>query len=162
MFEQFKRIVFKLDGGMCQIGNLCIVLNMLIVAASIVMRFVFKSPIAGLTDITGFVSALIIALTLAYTDIDNGHISVDFIMEHFPKTVQKFVYIIIGLANMAMLAVLSWQLFLYAKSTYISKTASWVIDIPFYPIVFACGLGLFMFFLTALVKYVDKIKNWEE
>jgi len=162
VFEKIKKFVFSVDDAVGMIGNLCIVFNMIIITISILMRVLFRSPIAGLTDIVGMVSGVIIALTIGFTEKENGHISADFIVGYFPKIVQKISYIIVSLLSNALLVILGWRLFLYARRAYEIGTASWVISIPVYPVAFICSLGMFLFFLTTLVKSIDRILHWEE
>ena len=162
MFERIKKFIFSVDDAFGMIGNLCIVVNMLIVTTSILMRILFRSPIAGLVDIVGMISGVIIALTIAYTEKENGHISADFIVAYFPKIVQKISFIIVSLLSNALLAILGWRLFIYAQKAYETGSASWVINIPFFPVAFLCSLGMFLFFLTTLVKCIDRILHWEE
>ena len=162
MFERIKKIVFSIDDGVEMIGNVCIVFNMAIVTISILMRVFFKSPIAGLTDIVGLVSGVIIALTIAFTEKEGGHISADFIMEYFPKTVQKISYVAVNLMSNAVVAVLGWRLFVYAQQAYEGGTASWVVNIPLFPVAFLISMGMFLFFLTSVVKCIDRIIHWEK
>ena len=162
MFERIKKIVFSVTDAAGMIGSICIVVNMLIVVSSISMRVLLKSPIAGLTDIVGLVSGCIIALTIAFTEKENGHISADFIMGYFPKTIQKISFIVVSFLTNALLVLLGWRLFLYARQAYERGATAWVVPIPLFPVAFLCSLGMFLFFLTSLVKCIDRILNWEE
>ena len=161
MFERIKKVVYSISNAAGMIGNLCIVFNMLIVTASIVMRMFFRSPIVGLVDIVGIISGCIVALTIAFTEKENGHISASFIIAHFPKKVQIISHIFVSLLSNALLAVLGWRLFIYARQAYIRGTATPTVEIPLFPVAFICSLGLFMFFLTSLVKCIDRILHWE-
>ena len=162
MFERIKKIVYSISNAVGMIGNLCIVFNMVIVTVSIMMRVLFRSPILGLVDIVGLVSGCIVALTIAFTEKENGHVSASFIIAYFPKNVQIISHIIVSLLSNALLALLGWRLFIYARQAYIRGTASGTVDIPLYPFAFICSLGMFLFFLTFLVKSINRILHCEE
>lgn len=157
---KFKKFVSKLDEVFVYIGCFFIFANVAISFISIMMRVLFRSPIAGLVDIVSILSVLITAFCVAYADLQNAHISVDFIVEYFPQKIQKGVYAVVGAISAIMIGVLAWSFFRYAATTYASGTGTWTFYIPYYPITFVCGIGFTAFLLTATYKYLDRLINW--
>lgn len=152
MLEKLKSRIFAVDDLVCLLGNICIVLNMAFVVVNVVLRSVFNMPVVGFNDISGMVSCLIVALTIAYTEKENGHINVDFIVAYFPAVMQKALFIVMGVLNAAITGVLGVFFFDYGLSTLKSGSVTMTAKIPFAPFIFVCSLGMILLTVTVLVK----------
>ena len=156
MFTKLKNLVYKIDDRLCFLGNVCIAANVIFVVINVVLRSGFNVPVAGFTDISGMISCLIVALTIAWTEKENGHINVDFIVAYFPKIVQKILGAIMGLLNAGVTGVLCVYFFDYGLSTMRSGTVTMTAKLPFAPFIFACSLGMLLLTATVLIKTIDK------
>jgi TRAP-type C4-dicarboxylate transport system permease small subunit len=161
MPDKLKNSVYKIDKWACVLGNICITFNMLIVVFNILMRNGLSKSIAGITDIAGFVSCLIVVLCLPYTESLNGNINVDFIVERFPKMLRKIIYIAMTLFDLLVAGMLSYCFFNYAISSAAAKTTSMNAKLPFTPFLIVCAIGMALFALTIIVKMIVKMVNWE-
>lgn len=160
--KNLQKVIYKLDDLAGALSCFFIFANMLVVAYSVAMRIIFKSPISGLTDIVGFLSALNAALALGYTEKEQGFIQVDFVKEYFPRLLQRFITVIIGLIAIIGLGFISVQFFKYGLSTYENKNVTWVMFLPYYPIAFACFVGMLFYFLTSVLHFINEIISWKE
>ena len=68
MIRSFKNFVWKIDRWACMLGNICIVVNMLVVVFNIIMRNLFNASLAGITDYAGFISCLIVVFSLGFRE----------------------------------------------------------------------------------------------
>jgi len=161
MLKKTKSFVFKLDKWSCVLGNACIVINMMIVVVNVFMRSVFHRPIAGITDAVGFISCIIVVLTIAHTEALNGHIHVDFIVAYFPTFLQKIIYVIMALLNIAVVGALAACFFNYTITSMVAGTTSMTAKLPYAPFLAVCTVGMTLFALTVVVKLIDKLINWE-
>jgi TRAP-type C4-dicarboxylate transport system permease small subunit len=161
MITKLKSIVFKVDDWVGALGNICIVFNMAFVVINVVMRLILRKPIIGFTDITGFISCLIVVLTVAYTDKENGHINVDFIVTKFPIGLQKIIFVLTSTINMVtviFLAVCFWK---YAGTAKAAGTVTMSAHLLYWPFLIVCGIGMSLFALTIIVKTVYRLKYWD-
>ncbi len=160
--NKFKKIVDKLDTIVGYGACLMIFLNMLIVTVSVIARLTVGFTVSGITDVVGFVSAIAAALSLGYTEKENGFISVDFVKEYFPRLIRHLLHIVVGVMSIAVLGVLSYRFILYGKSCYELGTISWVMYIPYWPICFLLVLGCLCYCVTSIYHFVEEITKWKE
>jgi TRAP-type C4-dicarboxylate transport system permease small subunit len=67
-----KRLSIWLNGLSCAaLAGL-----MLLITANVILRTVFKSPLLGTYDLTGFFTAIVIGCGLAFCSLENGHIEI--------------------------------------------------------------------------------------
>lgn len=160
MIEKIKNAVFRTDRLVCILGNACIVLNMGLVTYNIIARNFLNSSIAGITDYVGFISCLIVALCIGYTEMMNGNPKVDFIVEKLPQTAQKAVFICVSLLDLVVGIALSYSFFKYAASSAAAHTTSMNAALPYAPFLIVCGLGMLLFALTVITKMLYRLSSW--
>lgn len=160
--KNIQKVIYKLDDLAGAVSCFFIFANMLVVAYSVAMRIIFKSPISGLTDIVGFLSALNAAFALGFTEKERGFIQVDFVKEFFPRMLQRLIAFVVGLIGIIGLGIISVQFFKYGLSTYQNGNVTWVMFLPYYPIAFACFVGMLFYSLTSVLHFVNEIISWKE
>jgi TRAP-type C4-dicarboxylate transport system permease small subunit len=160
--KRFRDAVFKIDDVMCMLANLCIVINMAVVVLSIIGRMVFNTPLPGLTDLVSFVFGLSCMFAFCYTEKTQGHIKMDLLMERLPPAGKKVLHVIIGILNLGCIALIAALFFRYTGATFASKSATWIMKLPYYPVVFVAAVGMTLFFMTALVNFIDGISGWRK
>ncbi len=161
MISKLKNSVFTIDKWACILGNVCIVFNMVIAVVNVFLRNFTPISIAGITDIVGFTSCIIVVLCIGYTESCNGNINVDFIVGHFPKALQKALYAVMALLDLLVAGALASRFWVYAMSSYAAGTTSMTAKLPYAPFLFVCALGMVLFVLTIIVKLLDKLAHWE-
>lgn len=159
--DRFERIVDTLNKITLTAANAVLFLTMAVVCASVLMRIFFRAPIAGLTDIVSMLNALAVAFAISVTERSNKHIRVDFVCEYLPPRVGKAIYSFMSILAMLVLLMIAWRFFLYIPSTYKHGGATWIIGIPFWPIVVCIFAGLVIFLLTAVFNFLKSIMNVE-
>jgi TRAP-type C4-dicarboxylate transport system permease small subunit len=160
--EKLKKIVYKLDDILGGVSSVFIFANMVVVTISVAMRILLHSPISGLTDIVGFLSALNAAFALGYTEKEKGFIQVDFVREFFPRSLQRVILSLISCISIVALGIITVQFFRYGLSTYANSNVTWVMFLPYYPIAFGCFLGMLFYTITSLLHFVLDIHAWKE
>ena len=83
--------------------------------------------------------ALAVALALAATSMEKGHIAVDLLVNRLPQRGQIFLDAISSLFGLALFAALTWQSALYALDLRQSGEVSATLGMPVYP--FAAGIA---------------------
>lgn len=158
-FERIVGILTKITGVA---ANIVLFLTMAVVATSVLMRVFFKAPIAGLTDIVSVFNALAVAFAISVAERRNKHIRVDFVREYLPPRVGRFIYFFMSVLSLLVISVISWRFFLYILSTYEHGSATWIMSIPFWPVVVCLFVGLIVFLLTATLNFLKNITGMKD
>ena len=160
--RKVRGVIFKL----CDIFNIlaciCIFANMMVVVAHVVGRVFFKSPIFGLVDIVGFAFGLSCVFAFCVTEKNNGHVKLDFLMEKLPPAGKKILHTILSVLYLATIAIIAFQFYRYTASTFNNKTVTWIVRLPYYPVVFLTAVGFTFYFLTALVNCLSFFETPEK
>ncbi|HHT45935.1 MAG TPA: TRAP transporter small permease [Firmicutes bacterium] len=142
-----------------KIAGWCMVATMALIVGNILLRSLIKQPILGTYEYVGFLTALIIGLSLAYCAVQNGHIAVTFIAEKFSPGVQYVITVIIDIISFIFLSLATWHTGKYAYSMILSGEVSPTTKMPFYPFIYLVTLGLFMLSLVILFKLIEYIRK---
>ena len=150
MIERYREFIGKLSEILNYVGEICIVFNMLLIVINILLRVLLNKPMAGLVDYVGLLTTLIIGPSLAYCGVQGGHIAVEFILDMFPKTVQRVAGVLQNLVSFVFLVVVTWFLGRHAYSAYLSKELPMTAKIPLYPFIYMVAVGVGLYALVTL------------
>jgi TRAP-type C4-dicarboxylate transport system permease small subunit len=149
--------VVRVVGGINRLfmWGACVVLVVTMVIAVINMiGRPLKMPIQGSFELMGLGGALIVALTLGYSQESRTHIAVDILFNYLPPRL-KDIFITIGdLVCSAFFGVAAWQMVRFGRKLYTTGEFSETLGLPTYPVVFAVAAGLAGLALTQLVTVV--------
>jgi TRAP-type C4-dicarboxylate transport system permease small subunit len=157
--EKIKNAINKTAKMLDYAAGLLIVITMIITVSNIVLRIVFKNPILGTYEYTGFLAALIIGLGISYCAIQNGHIAVDFIIDKFPEKLRKRIDIITKTITAAFLGFFTWRVFVYAGSLMRSNEVSPTTRTPFFYFIYIIGACFLLLSVVMIFKVIDWIKE---
>lgn len=162
MPERYMTVVSSISKILNKVGEICIVLNMLLIVINILFRVLINKPLAGLVDYVGILTTVIIGPTLAYCATQNGHIQVEFIMDMFPVKAQKLVEVIINFINFVFLTLLAWHIGRNAFRAYLTNELPMTAKIPLYPFIYIVAVGVGLFALVSLGKLLLAIHSRKE
>jgi TRAP-type C4-dicarboxylate transport system permease small subunit len=117
----------------------------------------FKYPLPGGIEVVGFLGVVVTAFAIAQTQILRGHIEVEFIIERFPRKLQKAIYIFNYVCLVVLWLVIAWRMIDYALILQNTGEVSMTERIPFYPFVYClafCCILTFLVFVTQLAKEI--------
>jgi TRAP-type C4-dicarboxylate transport system permease small subunit len=150
----FEKLIRDLSNKMYWIAGAAIVAMMLLTTADVVLRF-FRKPIPGTYEL-GFLGAVAVSFAMAHTSIEKGHVSVSFVVSHFPPRVQRFIECITSCFGLFIFGVITWQSITYANDLHTAHEVSLTLELPFYPFIYGIGFSAGVVFLLLLS---DMIKN---
>ena len=130
-----------------------------LIIADIISAKAFKWPIPGGIELVGFLGVVIIAFSIAHTQVLHGHIEVEFLTTRLSQKAQKVIACITYLFGMVLFAVLAWSSFNYAHSLQVGGEVSMTQEIPFYPFIYAmafCSISVFLVLLVQLLRTIVK------
>ena len=128
--------------------------------ADVVGIKVFKSPIPGAIEIVAFMGVVITAFSIAYTQVQHGHIQVEFFVMRLPDRWRAGVNALVSLMGIMLFALLCWQSFEYGITLQNSGEVSMTSRILFYPFVYAiafCCIPVCLVLLVELLKSLMKV-----
>ena len=142
---------------MSYIGVVALFVMMVITVADVIGRYVFNTPILGVFELTEFLVLILIFSFIAYAQAGNGHVSVEIMVNLFPRRFRIFIEMFnhsICLVLMGLIACIS---FLKAMELKRVGETSLNLAIPDYPFVLFLVLGC----LVMCIEYVRKlIRIW--
>ncbi len=113
---------------------------MLISVADVIMRKIFNSPIVGASELVTMLNVgTILALGLGCLAGDN--ISVDFVMNKFPKKLQHVVQIMINLITIVIFGLIIWRGILAAMDSKSKNYVFSMLKVPQWPFILVMVLS---------------------
>ena len=158
---RIRNVIFKIDRYLCYIACVAICCCLGIVTVHVLMRVLFNSAVAGLTDYVGLITVVSIAMAIPWVESVKGHIKVDFVREYLPVKAQRAIYTIVEFVTNAVIIILVWSLIDYSIRSYNVGSMTWVVYIKFWPFVVMAVIGILFYFLSSLVNYICEIASWD-
>ncbi|MDW7659549.1 MAG: TRAP transporter small permease [Bacillota bacterium] len=129
---------------------------MLLVTLNVILRAVFKSPILGTYDLTGFMTVIIIGCGLAFCSIDNGHIEIGYFVDKAGPKVRAWIVQIGRILSFAVLSVYTYALFNMGTRLLKANEVSVTTRTPLYLFIYLLAICFAVFSLTVLAKIFTK------
>ena len=135
---------------------------MAITVIDVIGRYVFNSPLMGAYELVGYLMAIAGPWAIGYSQIQKGHIRVDFILKRFPKKGQAIITsmaYLIGVARLFRVVLAHdryWRSIILASRTA-TPPIPWEFPSSPFVIIVAIGLGM-----LALVLLFDLIHTFAE
>ncbi len=134
---------------------------MAITVIDVIGRYAFNSPLMGAYELVGYLMAIAGPWAIGYSQIQKGHIRVDFILNRLPPKVQEIITGIAYLIGVIAFSVLCWRMIVlaqyYNSLTHGNTTDTMRIPISPFVIIVAIGLGM-----LALVLLFDMVHAFAE
>jgi TRAP-type C4-dicarboxylate transport system permease small subunit len=125
---------------------------MFLMAADVVGRYFFNSPISGGLELVEYLMAVIVPLSVAYCALQGAHVSVELLVDRLHPAVRQVIKIFTSTLSIVFVGLISWQNFLYIGEMYRSHLTSAVLKIPTYPFVAATAVGMTVFAVVMFVQ----------
>ncbi len=156
--------VARFVGGLNRIfmWGACIVLcaTMMMAVVNMIGR-PLKMPIQGSFELMGLGGALIVALTLGYSQESRTHISVDILFNYLPTRLKAVCIATGDLICSAFFGIAAWQMARFGFKLYTTGEVSETLGLPVYPVVFAVAAGLAGLALTQLITVLAAKRGFE-
>ena len=141
---------------LASIGGVFLVGMILLTCANIFIRQ-FYIPIRGTFELMGFAGAIVTAFSLGYTQLTNGHIAVDILVNSYPKTIRRTISIINYTVCCVFFLIVSWHIVLKALTLKNAGEVSETLRIVYYPFIFAVALGCLVLSLALFTDFLKII-----
>jgi TRAP-type C4-dicarboxylate transport system permease small subunit len=155
------RIIGTITGTSVLLGLVSLFAMMLLITLDVILNKVIGRPLPGTIEITSYYfMVLIVFLVLPSIEKNQSHISADFIVARFNRTVQNY-FAILG----KVLTIVFYSLLMYAaynqaiKSTQRLETVMSNFTFYIWPARWGVVLGLFSAIMVAVLVIAHRIKK---
>ena len=140
MFPIIEKWIVRIIYGFNLAAGACIVAMMFLTCADVFLRL-FRRPVPGAYEIVGFLGALFISFSLAYTSYQKGHIAVGFLIQKLSAGTQVVIMCINDILGSAFFAVTAMQCVIYGNGLRLNGEVSMTLKMPVFPVVYGIGIG---------------------
>lgn len=141
------------------VGAAVLAAMMFLTVLDVALRYIFNRSLSGGYELVEYMMAVLVPFGIVYCAHRREHISVDLIVERFPKRVQAILNLSTGTILNLFFLLVAWQSVEYVWEIYRQRLASAVLDIPAYPFVAAVSLGFLALSLELLVDFLDSLSR---
>ena len=150
--DVLDRISALLNKGLAFVAGCCLIAMMLVTVGEMVSRM-FGNPMAGTVETIGWLAAVTTAFALGYTQIHQGHVSIDLFTNRLNPRLRAVINILVYLTSTALFMVVTWNIFHHAGVLKQSGSLSETMKVIVYPWVYLVSLGCAGLTLALLVDF---------
>jgi TRAP-type C4-dicarboxylate transport system permease small subunit len=133
---------------------------MFFITADVIGRF-FGYPILGAFELSELFMVVVIALGLAYTQSQRGHIAVGIVVDRLSPRTQAVFDCLASSVGIALVSLLLWQTCLHAIASLTAGEFTAALHVPVFPAKFIIPLGALLWdceLIVSLIHSVSKLK----
>lgn len=150
ILDRFNSILNK---GLAFVAGFSLVAMVLVTVGEMVFRM-FGRPMAGTVEIIGWLAAVTTAFALGYTQIHQGHVSIDLLTRRLGRLSQLVASMVVYLISTILFVVVTWNVFGYASVLWETGSLSETMKVIVYPWVYLVSLGCAGLTLALLVDFL--------
>ncbi|MEX0757806.1 MAG: TRAP transporter small permease [Acidimicrobiia bacterium] len=120
-------------------------------------RSTFNRPMSGTIELTSMALVVIVFLAVAHSEDMGDHITIDLVYEQLGKRLKLVLDIFADLFGIAVLTLLSWQLYHFAVRNLASGAETPVLDWPLWPFVMIGSLGTLGYVAATVMKLILRL-----
>ncbi|MBP1971236.1 TRAP-type C4-dicarboxylate transport system permease small subunit [Virgibacillus natechei] len=156
MINVTERVVTPLNFVSGKFASLLLFGMMILTFSDVAGRFLVR-PIQGTHELTYLGLAVMVFLSLGYTQQKKGHISVGVIIDNLPARGQAIINVLSYLLMLIILTLMLWQTYEYAIRGMNTVTGD--LELPVYIFVLICVVGILIFLLTVLLDLLKSLQK---
>ena len=115
-------------------------------------RYLLNRPLLGALELSEILLVLLTFGGFAYTELRNGHVDVDVLVERFPPRVRALCETLAALLSTAFWGAIAGRTVVRAIDIHRAGETTANLSIPIGPLVWAAAVGSALFALTLLVR----------
>ena len=130
-----------------------------IVMIEVVLRYFFNKPTLWGWDTNIMLTATIASMGAGYALLHRRHVTVDIVVGRFSPRVRAIINLITSPFFFIPIGLLSWVAIVRAERSVLGKELySTVWEPPLYPLRVLIAIGIFLFLLQGIVKFIHDIR----
>lgn len=127
---------------------------MLVTVSDVSMRYLFRKPIMGSTELIEVMMVVVVFLALSWSAVTGGHLKVDLLISRLSPRVQAIVDSITMFAGLGTLVIITWRSSLDSMDV---QTVSPLLKFPMYPFHWILTLGFAMLCLAMVTLLIRSV-----
>jgi len=162
--RKFVNILDIFSYILSRLGCVALFLMMALTVVDVVGRYAFNSPILGAFEITSFLVSILVFSFLGYAQSQKSHVTVDLLVNTFPKKVQSVVKLFNYIVGLVMMILISWKGFETALESMEAGDSPMNLPVPEHPFVFFMAFGCAIMcieFLRDILRTILTLKEKE-
>lgn len=153
-----KSPIETLNRVLCSIAGIALAGMILLTFGNILTRLFWK-PIPGSVELTGYLSAVVAAFSLGFTQSRKGHIAVDILVNAFSGKARAIIQVWNDALCLGFSLLIAWQVWLRALVLMRSGELSETLQIVYYPFLLLTSVGFFSLGLTLIGDVVAVLRT---
>ncbi|MBB3139601.1 TRAP transporter small permease [Halomonas organivorans] len=129
-----------------------------LVAINIVMRQV-TSSFGGTTEVVGWLTAVVVAFSLAHAQLNKAHVELDILVARFPVRFQAVLQALVASVSLLFFSMVAIKLWEYGYGAMQRGMTSQTLRLLLYPMIYLVALGFSAFCLALLMDVFDSLKR---
>ena len=122
-------------------AGIALLVILALTVADITGRSAFNSPVPGTVEVTSMLLVVVVFFAVAHSEDMGDHITIDLIYERLGDRARFVLDTLADLFGIAVLALMSFQLYHFALRNVDSGAETPVLDWPIWPFVVVAALG---------------------
>lgn len=131
----------------------------LVTVADVVGRYLFNRPLLGALELSELMMVFLIFTCLAYTELQNGHVEVDVLVNRFPPRARAICESFAALLSSGLWGAIAWRTAVQGQKVRVAAEVSMNLALPTYPFVWVAAVGSGAFALVLLVRMLNAFRR---
>ena len=128
---------------------------MLLTTFDVIGRYFFNSPLLGTYELTELLVGFFSPIAIVCCAWNKGHISVDIVFNHLPKSVRYFSIFLTVVVQLGLSIALAYQSFFLISELMGARIKTPVLGLPYWP----TGIAITCAFVFLVLIYVMELLN---
>lgn len=142
----------RLAGALNGVGVASLVVLLAVTVVDVSGRYLFNRPLLGALELSEFMLVFLVFCGLASTDLKNGHVTVDVVVERFRPRLQGVSDGVAALLGTGLWAVIAWRSAAQAEKVRVVGEVSSNLVLPIYPFIWTAAIGSGLFACVLLIR----------
>jgi TRAP-type C4-dicarboxylate transport system permease small subunit len=153
--KKVERVVNDISRGTSTLAGAVLIFISVAIVLDVCLRLA-RLPIVSSYDLTEAFIVVVVAFALPYTALRRGHVMVDILVSHFPKTAEKISSAVTLILSLGFWVMVTWAAVDMLQKKWTNEF-SFNLHIPYLPFRFIWVIGLCFFCAVYLLEIINII-----
>ena len=147
--------VYPIVSWLNSVAMVALAAMMFLTAADVALRYSINKPIVGSYELTAYLMVVWVAFAIGETAVEHGHINVDIVVQRMKKRPKAILLAVTNFLCIILFATVAWRTFVHATKAIDTSAVSAALQVPEYPFIYLCGVGLVLLTLVFIVQFLE-------
>lgn len=162
MTKSVVKFIHRMVYYACIVGVVFLMLMMLLTTSDVIGRSIFNRPVTGTFEITGYMLAIVVLLSLGYSQQTRQHVRVEFIVAKMPLRARLVINSLFTFFALIFFALVAWQGWEGGFNALHANIATDILGVPSYPFELLVAVGAFLLFVELLLTLITSVRNLKQ